>query len=200
MAPVFTAEGPRSIGDPIFDPFWGLAAEAGVVAAFHTGDSGYTRYTDEWEPVGTYRSFMFTAFRLLTIDRAVYDTFAALLCHGVFTRHPRLRALSVENGASWVSHLFENLRKVCKTQSGDFEKDPVETFKRHVSVSPFQEDDLAGYIELLGPDRVVLGSDWPHAEGLSQPGSFIADIHDQPPSVVRRVMRENTFELTQRLS
>jgi predicted TIM-barrel fold metal-dependent hydrolase len=200
MAPAFTADGPRSIGDRIFDPFWGLAAEAGVVAAFHTGDSGYTRYTDEWEPVGTYRSFMFTAFRLLSIDRAVYDTFAALLCHGVFTRHPRLRALSVENGAAWVSQLFENLRKVCKTQSGDFEADPIETFKRHVSVSPFQEDDLARYIDLLGPDRVVLGSDWPHAEGLSLPGSFIADIHDQPPSVVRRVMRENTFELTQRLS
>jgi len=199
MAPVFTADGPRSLGDPIFDPFWGLAAEAGIVAAFHTGDSGYTRYSDEWEPVGNYRSFMFTAFRLLTIDRAVYDTMAALLCHGVFARFPRLRALSVENGAAWASQLLGNLRKVCKTQSAEFEGDPVETFKRHVWVSPFQEDDIESYVELLGADRVVLGSDWPHAEGLVQPMDFVADLHGQPPTVVRRVMRENTFELTQRM-
>ena len=191
IAPVLTAGGSRSLGDPLFDPFWARVDEAGITVALHTGDSGYTRYVEDWEPVGTVRSFFFTPFRLLTIDRCVYDTFAALLCHGVFDRFPRLRVLSVENGASWVDSLFGNLRKVCKTYAHEFASDPIETFKQHVWVSPFQEDDVLGYIDLLGSDRVVLGSDYPHAEGLEAPADYLQDLEGASDEVVRRVMRDN---------
>jgi predicted TIM-barrel fold metal-dependent hydrolase len=198
MAPVLTADGNRSLGDPIFDPFWARINEAGVTVAFHTGDSGYTSYTSDWEPVDAVRSFFFTPFRLLTIDRCVFDTFAALLCHGVFDRFANLRVLSVENGASWVDGLFANLRKVCKTMAHEFAEDPIETFKRHVWVSPFQEDDIAGYIDLLGDDRIVLGSDFPHAEGLEQPSDFVRDLAGLESSSVRRVMRDNGLGLSKR--
>ena len=198
MAPVLTSGGYRSIVDPVFDPFWARVNESGVTIALHTGDSGYTRYVEDWEPVGSVRSFFFTPFRLLTIDRCVYDTFAALLCHGVFDRFPNVRVLSVENGASWVDSLFANLRKVCKTYSHEFASDPIETFKRHVWVSPFQEDDIQGYIETLGADRVVLGSDYPHAEGLERPSDYLADLEGVAEGVVRKVMRENGLALTKR--
>jgi predicted TIM-barrel fold metal-dependent hydrolase len=45
-----------------------------------------------------------------------------------------------------------------------------------VWVSPFFEDDLADLAELLGVDHIVFGSDWPHAEGLADPLSYIADL------------------------
>ncbi|MEZ4282455.1 MAG: amidohydrolase family protein [Myxococcota bacterium] len=41
-----------------------------------------------------------------------------------------------------------------------------EIFKRHVSVAPFDDDDLRGLIDLLGADRVLFGSDYPHPEGV----------------------------------
>jgi predicted TIM-barrel fold metal-dependent hydrolase len=199
MAPVLTANGYRSIADRLFDPFWARVDEAGIVAAFHTGDSGYTRYIEDWEPVDAVRSFFFTPFRLLTVDRCTYDTFAAMLCHGLFERFPNVRALSVENGASWVDSLFGGLRKVQKTMAHEFGEDPIETFKRHVWVSPFQEDDISHYIELLGEDRVVLGSDFPHAEGLEAPADYVRDLDGVSDRVLRRVMRENGRSLSRPL-
>ena len=45
-------------------------------------------------------------------------------------------------------------------------------FREHVYVVPFHEDDITGLVDLLGPERVVFGSDWPHAEGLGTPLDF----------------------------
>ncbi len=126
------------------------------------------------------------------------DTMAALICHGLFHRHPNLRVLSVENGASWVPALFKNFEKVMRTHAHAFHGDPVETFKRHITVSPFQEDDVKGFVSLLGADRVVLGSDYPHAEGLAEPLQFLDELEGLAEADVRRVMRENTLELSRR--
>ena len=41
--------GPRSFALPEFDPFWELVQESGIVTGMHASDSGYTRYTNEWE-------------------------------------------------------------------------------------------------------------------------------------------------------
>ena len=41
-AAVWTATGPRSPGDPMFDPFWARVAEAGITTVVHAGDSGYS--------------------------------------------------------------------------------------------------------------------------------------------------------------
>ena len=41
-APVASATGPRSVGDPAHDRVWALAADAGVVVSFHAADDGYT--------------------------------------------------------------------------------------------------------------------------------------------------------------
>jgi predicted TIM-barrel fold metal-dependent hydrolase len=62
-------------------------------------------------------------------------------------------------------------------------------------VSPFFEDDVLGLIEVLGPDRVVFGSDYPHAEGLSVPASFIEELPGLDPEAVRRIMHDNAREL-----
>ena len=37
---------------------------------------------------------------------------------------------------------------------------------------PFPEDDIVGLVGLLGPERVLFGSDWPHPEGLAEPLAF----------------------------
>ena len=52
---------------------------------------------------------------------------------------------------------------------GYFTEDPVETFREHVWINPFWEDDLYEIVELMGADRVIFGSDWPHIEGMPQP-------------------------------
>ena len=198
MAPVTTALGTRSPGDTMFDPFWRLIGEARAVVAFHTGDSGYTKQTDDWEPFGNFRSFQFTPFRLLSSDRPVIDTMGALICHGVFERVPDVRVASIENGASWVAPLLKKLEKVHRTHSHEFAEDPVDTFRRHVYVSPFQEEDVDGFVDLMGAERVLFGSDFPHAEGLAEPMSYLNELANRDENEVRRIMCDNAWELVGR--
>jgi hypothetical protein len=45
---------------------------------------------------------------------------------------------------------------------------------------------------------MVAGSDWPHAEGLPEPGDYLRDLQGLPDAEIRLVMRENALALSQR--
>ena len=185
----------RSPGDEIFDPFWAKAAETGTVVAFHSGDAGYGKYVDDWEPSGDFEAFKFSALRTITGDRAPFDMFAVLVCHGVFTRHPELRCASIEAGSEWVAPLLKKFKKAYAQNPYIFAGDPIEQFRDHVWVAPFYEDDIRGLANAIGTDRVLFGSDYPHAEGLADPNSFVDDLHGFSDAEVRQIMRTNAFEL-----
>ena len=197
-APVPTPAGTRSPADPMFDPFWARVNEAGLTVAFHTGDSGYTAQTDAWEPFGSFRSFQFTPFRLLSSDRPIFDTIGALICHGLFARFPAVRVASIENGAAWADNLVKKLTKVATTYGHVFAEHPVDTLRRHVYVSPFHEENPGHYIDLLGADQIIFGSDYPHAEGLAEPASYVCELAGQTETTIGKVMRTNTLALTRR--
>jgi predicted TIM-barrel fold metal-dependent hydrolase len=132
---------------------------------------------------------------ILTSDRAALETFAALICHGLFDRFPNLRIASIENGSGWVPELLRKLKKVGAQHPHVFRRNPVETFKEHFWVAPFWEDDARTVVAALGPDRVIFGSDWPHAEGLAQPIDYVQEIEGLDDDVIRKVMRDNARTL-----
>ncbi len=43
---------------------------------------------------------------------------------------------------------------------------------------------------------MLFGSDWPHAEGLAEPKSFVDDLEGFTDDEVRLIMRENALALT----
>ncbi len=59
---------------------------------------------------------------------------------------------------------------------GYFAEDPVVTFRRHVWINPFWEDDVDEIVDLMGDDRVIFGSDWPHIEGLPEPTDWETEL------------------------
>ncbi len=191
-APVPKVGGSASPGDPVHDPFWARVSEAGVTVAFHAGDSGYGRYAGHWERRGQMEGFRGYAFGISTLlGRAIMDTMAALIVHGVFQRFPNLRVASVENGGFWVAWLFKNLKKAYGQMPWAFSEDPRETFKRHIWVAPYFEDDIGELARLIGVDRILFGSDWPHAEGLTEPLRFVDELKDFSPTEIRKIMLEN---------
>jgi predicted TIM-barrel fold metal-dependent hydrolase len=196
-APVETPAGCISPFLEPFDPFWARVAEAGITVAFHGGDSGFARMVRVWEPEADYRAFFATPLqRVILGNRAITDTMAAAICHKVFDRHPRLRFASIENGASWVRGLVKKVDKAAMQSPGWFRERPSETFRRHVWVSPFWEDDAVAATGILGVERCLFGSDWPHTEGLSEPIDYQAELATLPDEAVRAIMRENTLALT----
>ena len=62
-------------------------------------------------------------------------------------------------------------------------------------ITHFLQEDLDEAFELLGPDHVVLGSDYPHPEGAAEPGLFLDKLNGLPDETVRAYMRGTTARL-----
>jgi predicted TIM-barrel fold metal-dependent hydrolase len=194
--PVRTADRYVSPGDPMFDPYWSRVSEAGITVVFHGGDSGYGRYAEDWSESGETESFRRTPLKSMLSPHPVHDTMAALIAHGVFARHKNLRLAAIENGSGWVYTLTAALKKAYKGTPTDFVEDPMETFHRHVWVSPFFEDDLDDLKQYVPVDRLMFGSDFPHAEGIPDPTDWVNDIPNFTNDEKRLVMRDNALSLT----
>ena len=194
-APVAHPSGSKSPAHPLFDPFWARVNEAGIAVAYHSGDAGYNKFADEWGVGGNFKAFEHDPLRMSLSASSTSDTLAALVCHGLFTRFPRLRVATIECGSDWVAPLMKKLKKTYGQMPFSFKRDPVEQLRRHVSVSPYYEDDLEALKGALGSDRVLFGSDWPHAEGLAVPTDFIHDLKGYDEAEVRLVMRDNALSL-----
>jgi predicted TIM-barrel fold metal-dependent hydrolase len=198
-APVPGYEGFRSFALPEFDPFWQKVVEADITVGLHSSDDGLTRYYNMWEgrPDGEHLPFAnpsaFLDMMHLT-GRGIFDTVASLIGHGLLSRFPTLRILPVENGSGWVRPFVETLGASYAHNPKLYDEDPLMVLKRNIWIHPFHEEDPRGLIELMGADRVVFGSDFPHAEGMSDPVSYVDELEGLPKEDIARVMGGNLAE------
>jgi predicted TIM-barrel fold metal-dependent hydrolase len=198
-APVPTENGRgRSFGHRDHDPVWARLAEADVPVAFHLGDSGYEMFAGAWgardwfEP---FRGGVDVLSKLVVSDRPIHDTIGSMVVDGVFDRHPGLRVASIENGSDWVHLLAKRLMKQANQTPWVFAESPLDAISEHVWITPYYEEDLRKLSDLIGVERVLFGSDWPHGEGLANPVDFVKELHDFSDDEIRRVMRDNALEL-----
>ena len=119
------------------------------------------------------------------------------MAHKLFERFPRLRVAYIENGADWV--------RACSTpsrcshgQNPGHVQDPTRSTSSSSTAgwrrsSRTASSDLAKHLPV---ERILFGSDWPHAEGLAQPRDFFANVASFSPHDQRRIMVDNARELT----
>ncbi len=195
---VFTATGPRSPADEVFDPFWARVNEAGLTVVIHAGDSGYTTHGYANDGFGaSFDGMGRPSIKSFNIERAAYAFLLTLIFDRLFERFPNLRVASVENGSGFLGDMFRKPRSMPKKVPGYFKEDPVATFKRHVWINPFWEDDVKEVVEFMGAERVIFGSDWPHIEGLPQPLDYVAELESFDESDQRKILRDNTRGLNE---
>ena len=132
---------------------------------------------------------------LLTGHRPIHDTIGALICDGVFARNPALKVATIEAGSDWVVDLHRYFKKTFAQRPSSFVGDPVEQLHNQLWISPYYEDDLANLRAVHGADRMLFGSDYPHAEGLADPCAFIEDLEGFSDAEIKMVMRDNGLEL-----
>ena len=195
-APVPGFRGPRSFALPEFDPFWKRVQEAGVLVAMHSSDSGYARYAQEWEGTrNEHLPFVANVFRMVGEWRPVTDAVASWVCHGALFRFPELKLAVIENGSSWLVPLLNELADVYKKAPDGFLGDPVEAVRTRVHISPFWEEDLAELSSIVGVDRVLFGSDYPHPEGLADPVSYVDVLTKLDEADKKKIMGGNLARL-----
>jgi predicted TIM-barrel fold metal-dependent hydrolase len=198
----------RSPGDPIFDPVWSRLNEAGATVAFHIMENWYNEaIAPAWGMDPTPGAWHMTAWQWMNLygERPIEDTLSALIFDNLFGRFPNLNVLVAEFGASWVPHFITHMDKSRGMGrngpwiGGKLTERPSEIFLRHVRVAPYPEDDVAKIgRDLPNVDCLVMGSDFPHAEGLAEPAEFAKLVSSFDAVDQRKILRENAAKLFER--
>ena len=197
--PVPVGSRSRSLADPAYDGVWAKINEAGITVAFHSGDAGYRAFTAEaWGGTREFKAFDYNALLGCLSPEPIHDTFAAMICHGLFDRHPRLRVASIECGSTWAESLVRKLKKAYGQLPSAFQRDPLDALREHCWVAPYYEDDIDLLRDLIGAERILFGSDYPHAEGLAVPNEFRLLVENLPKDQQRWILRDNGFSLVRR--
>ena len=149
----------KFINDPRFDPIWADIEKRGMPVLIHPTIPPGSEKMD----LGTYKllgpvGFMFDT--TLAISRMILD--------GFFDRYPRIKVIA--------SHAGGYLPYVSKRMDLFFEQTE---FEKHITNLPstyleriyydsiiYQEDGLNSLISLAGPNRVLFGTDYPHASDI----------------------------------
>ena len=195
----------RSPGDPYFDPVWSRLAEAGVVVAFHIMPNWYHEaISPAWGLDPDTMAWRMSAWGWQNIygDRPIMDTISALIFDNLFGRFPSLKVVAAEHGAEWIPHFVKRLDKSRGMGrngpwiGGKLTERPSRIFQHHVRVTPYPEDNTPWIVEQLGTDEcLVMGSDYPHAEGAAQPVDFLDGLTALDAASQRRIMRDNAHSM-----
>ncbi len=146
-----------------WEPLWAAAEEAGMVLGFHIGsDNDGGGNTPFRGPGGAVLNYVNTTFG---------GQFVAmkLVTGGALDRHPNLKVLISEGGASWVPFIGDRMNEGYR-QHHMFVRPvlsllPKEILYRQVYTS-FQHDESApAAMWAMGYRNVMWGSDYPHLEG-----------------------------------
>ncbi|MGE0878205.1 MAG: amidohydrolase family protein [Acidimicrobiia bacterium] len=181
--------------DRIYDGFWARVHEADVAVTFHAADDAYrydlARVWGWGNPNVPARNIPPIQRIVAGFGRPIHDTLATLVYGKLFERFPGLRIATVELACGWVAPLLHNMKLAGKS---DLKEDPVETFRRHVWVNPYSNEDIGALAEAVGTDRILFGSDYPHTDGLPDPVLFVDSLAGFSADDVRKIMHDNARE------
>lgn len=163
--------------DPAWEPLWSTLEQSGMVLASHAGTlpqrseggSGVT-YHGAGSALLNYFEVSFSAQRFA----------AVIAASGVLDRHPRLRVLISEGGATWipfvVDRMTEAYRQHAKLVRPKLSRTLAEIVFEQIYTT-FQHDVSAvGACHAVGYRNVMWGSDYPHMEGTY--GHTQATLHE----------------------
>lgn len=192
----------KAAAHPDHDRFWAIANEARLRVVYHVGEALYMKdHMAVWgEPVQQNRIKQ-TAFVWMFgySERPVVETIASFIFWNFFERFPNVKLLSAENGAEWVPAMLtkmDKVRGIAKNgfwPGGQLKERPSRIFAKHVGVVAYPEDDLKSIIEQTGSHEwLMMGSDYPHSEGVETPIVFAQEAcRDLTPEQTRAIMYEN---------
>ncbi|MDO8364238.1 MAG: amidohydrolase family protein [Actinomycetota bacterium] len=150
----------------LWEPMWSALAETGLVIAFHIGTEPHDATTSH----GAY--FRGPGGALINYTETTYGGQRAvtkMIASGVFDRHPSLKAIVSEGGATWGPFVADRLDEAYRQHGSAVRPKlgrlPSEYLYENVYAS-FQHDRSAvAAVSAMGWQNVLWGSDYPHLEG-----------------------------------
>ena len=158
-----------------FDPVWAACSDQGVAPVFHVSEFESPLHPAWREGEQEDGEQLFDSI-FLYLAPAV--ALANLILHGVLERFPRLRIGVVELTASWVPSFLLHIDGASdfytQRHGEPYRKladRPSEYFLRQVRVAALPYEMPNRLVPKVGDDTFMIGSDWPHAEGVADPSA-----------------------------
>ncbi|MFB6131054.1 MAG: amidohydrolase family protein [Salinigranum sp.] len=154
------------LGDPYYDQIWEAAEDNGLNVLCHGSASG-AMYEFPRQNQGL-NSFM--AIHTLSHVWSQMITLTSFINEGVPEKFPDLKFAFLEAGLAWMPYLLWRLNKeyrMRRSESPLLQKLPEE-YQDHFYVNtqpleePLNDENLSKVIEMIGTDRVMFATDYPH--------------------------------------
>ncbi len=186
------APGTEDYNHDSWEPLWAAAEETGMVVGFHIGTDGGDQASSYRGPGGAVLNYVHTGFGGMTAAMKMVTS-------GALERHPGLRVLVSEGGASWVPYIGDRMNEGYR-QHGMFVRPklrrlPKEYLYEQVYAS-FQHDESApAALWAMGYRNVMFGSDYPHLEGTwGHTQKTLHELFDDVEPEVRHRITRGAFE------
>jgi len=175
-----------------WEPLWAAAEEAGIVIGFHIGTDGDDQSSAFRGPGGAILNYVNTTYG---------GQYAAMkmVTSGALDRHPDLKILISEGGATWVPFIGDRMNEGYRQHHmfvrPPLSKLPKEILYRQVYAS-FQHDETApAALWAMGYHNVLWGSDYPHLEGTyGHTQKTLHELFDGLEPDVRRRITQGSFK------
>ena len=182
-------------GDAHFDPIWRLCEQADVPACLHVvvrfdGSSGSF---GRWQESGPGPIFSFG----LGATGQLIPAMASFVIDGLYDRFPKLKVVSVEAGCGYAAYLMDRLDEKAKIFNSllpaPLDLKPSEYIQRNCYfVAEPEEKTIGAMLDLVGEDRILWGSDYPHIDSmLDAPDLIRQSVSELKPEQQDAVLGEN---------
>ena len=168
----------HELSDPAYEPFWSRAEETGALVFLHPFGCTLDERLDRW-------------YLSNTVGQPTENAVALshLIFSGVLDRHPRLRLIAAHGGGYLPTHLgrSDHAWRV-RPDARDCAREPSSYLKQLYFDSLVHDADvLRELLRAAGPQRVLLGSDFPFDMGTEHPLAALraADLPDADFHAVR---------------
>ena len=179
----------RNLPDPAYEPLWAEIEALGLPVCLHDGSS--PRLPSYGDRMTTH-----TSGHILSHPFEAMAAMMSLIWYGVVERHPDLRFIQLEADAGWLPYWLQRMEQhyqlFGRAEHPDLLMSPTCYFRRNFYVAcRGDEPTLPSVVDLVGDDRLLFHSDYPHSDATWPSGLDALESQPIPADSRRRIFWEN---------
>jgi predicted TIM-barrel fold metal-dependent hydrolase len=159
------------LADRTWDRLWSAGEETGLPISLHIKAGSWSGLSYQ---IGKWQAAAFATIMPLQLD----EILATLIFSGILERHPGLQIVMAESGVSWLPFFLARADMEWNALKSKLdyapELSPSELFARQVFAT-FEEEFFPEQIPVLGADRCMWASDYPHTDSTFPESQRVID-------------------------
>ncbi|MBS1773528.1 MAG: amidohydrolase [Bacteroidetes bacterium] len=176
----------KNLSDPFFDPFWKAAEELNCCIFVHP-----------WEMMGENDMQKYWLPWLVGMPAETARAISSMIFGGVFERFPKLRVAFAHGGGSFpftigrIEHGFNVRPDLCAIDNAINPREYLGKF--WIDALVHDPKALQYVVDVMGHDKVCMGSDYPFPLGEHHPGKLIESMDSFTASVTEELLYKNAL-------